>query len=231
MIGIDFDDAEYGFKEETKSDLKRHNEQLLMRLTESCQNSTFGTAALAIEYLANPTARVPKAFKQYEGRLGKHLFMCHQIHCSHSLSGLGDFTRYPDSAIFIDVQRYFRTKIAKAPSASSFVSRAATANGDGSAESSNTAQGDTEMTDAPDLSAVKSSRTYHVVDPSAQGGKLDVQRDQLAKGYYYGSTAVPFGEDDENVTRFESLESFSIIGFIPNDKVSRQYPINTRQLK
>ncbi len=78
MIGIDFDDAEYGFKEEDKSDSKRHNEQLLIKLTESCQNGTFGTAALAIEYLSNPTVRVPKPFKQYEGRLGNYLVMCYQ---------------------------------------------------------------------------------------------------------------------------------------------------------
>ena len=79
------------------------------------------------------------------------------------------------------------------------------------------------MTEAPatanDLTSVKSTRTYRVNDPTAPGGRRDVDREVLARGYEYGSTAVPISESEENVTNFETKQSFSIIGFIPSDKV------------
>ncbi|KAI9050071.1 hypothetical protein LZ554_006216 [Drepanopeziza brunnea f. sp. 'monogermtubi'] len=194
VLGVDFDDAEYGFKEEDKSSVKRDNEKLLRKLAESCKDGDFGTMAEAVDFLKIPAIKVIRPFKAYGGRLG-----------------LGDYVKYPESALFIDVERYSKTKRATAPSASNFVvSRAAAINGDG----------DTEMTDAP-LAAVKNRRDYHIVDESASQGKAIVDRTELAKGYYYGSTAVPFGEDAEAETRFKSNESFSIIGFIPNDKYER----------
>ncbi|KAG4440232.1 hypothetical protein IFR05_004311 [Cadophora sp. M221] len=202
-LGIDFDDLEFGFKEEDKSSLKKHNEAILAKLVDKCTNGMFATMAEALASLANPTVKSTRPFKQYDGRLG-----------------LGDFAKYPESALYIDVQRYFRTKQAKAPSASAFVSAAANSNGEGTAQSSNTVE-DTEMADAPALSAVKSSRAYRVNDASGAGGVVDVTREELAKGYYYGSTAVPFGQDEEDVTRFNSPQGFSIIGFVPNDKYER----------
>jgi ATP-dependent DNA helicase 2 subunit 2 len=72
---------------------------------------------------------------------------------------------------------------------------------------------------ANDLTSVKSTRTYRVNDPNAPGGRRDVDREVLARGYEYGSTAVPISESEENVTNFETKQSFSIIGFIPSDKV------------
>jgi ATP-dependent DNA helicase 2 subunit 2 len=119
----------------------------------------------------------------------------------------------------IDVKRYFNIQVAKPASAKSFVIKAPTA----STQSSNTINGDIEMTEAPatenDLTSVKSTRTYRVNDPSAPGGRRDVDREVLARGYEYGSSAVPISESDENVTNFETKQSFSIIGFIPSDKV------------
>tara|TARA_R110002060_G_scaffold66281_1_gene75133 strand:- start:1112 stop:1708 length:597 start_codon:yes stop_codon:yes gene_type:complete len=127
--------------------------------------------------------------------------------------------------LYIDVQRYFKTKQAKAPSASSYVLKAA-ANGEASAQSSHTLE-DTEMTDAPELSAVKTTRTYHVNSTTGVDGTMNVERGELAKGYYYGSSAVPFGEDEADVTRFDSPQGFSIIGFVPKDKVVLNYHIST----
>jgi ATP-dependent DNA helicase 2 subunit 2 len=66
---------------------------------------------------------------------------------------------------------------------------------------------------------VRSARTYKINDPSAPGGKRDVDREDLAKGYEYGRTAVHITESDENVTKLETFSGFEIVGFIPNDKV------------
>jgi ATP-dependent DNA helicase 2 subunit 2 len=125
--------------------------------------------------------------------------------------------------MYIDVERYFRTKAAKSLSASSYVMRPSTANGETSAQSSLTLPGDTDMPDARptgnDLSAVKNAVTYKVKDETAAWGKKDVLREDLAKGFAYGSTAVHISESDENVTKLETFQSFTIIGFIPWDKV------------
>jgi ATP-dependent DNA helicase 2 subunit 2 len=76
------------------------------------------------------------------------------------------------------------------------------------------------MRDAPDLAQVRSNIEYKVNDPTWPGGKRDVERDELSRGYLYGSTAVPISTEDENVTKLETVQSFEIIGFIPSDKVS-----------
>jgi ATP-dependent DNA helicase 2 subunit 2 len=123
--------------------------------------------------------------------------------------------------MYIDVKRYFKIRVAKPVSASSFVSKTSIT----SAQSPNTLNGDVDMTDAPangdDLSAVRNARTYRVNDASAPGGKRDIVREELAKGYEYGRTAVHISELDENVTKLETIRSFSIIGFIPSDKVCK----------
>ena len=119
--------------------------------------------------------------------------------------------------MYIDVERYFRTKSAKAPSASSFVTRTT------GAQSSHTIFGDTEMLDVPaggDLAAVRTSRTYQVNDPTAAGGKRDLEVQELEKGYEYGRTAVSISERDLSVTKLETKQSFSIIGFIPTEGAS-----------
>jgi ATP-dependent DNA helicase 2 subunit 2 len=174
----------------------------LRRLTELCENSIFGTAAEAIANLAIPEIKPTRPYSTYKGRLT-----------------LGDPQKYKSTAMFIDVERYFKTHIAKPVSAKSFVTKPSMA----STQSSSTLNGDVEMTDTPsngdDLLVVRSSRAYKVNDPSAPGGRRDVAQEELARGYEYGRTTVHISESDENVTNFETIQSFSIIGFIPSDKV------------
>ena len=185
---------------------QEHNEDLLKTLSENCEKSVFGTAAEAIDALDIPRVKKTKPYSTFKGRLS-----------------LGDFAKYPETAMFIDVERYFRTKAAKPPSASSYVMRPSTSNGEGSAQSSLTLPGDTDIPDVPsagtDLTAVKSAFRYTVKDENAPGGKQDVQREDLAKGFAYGSTAVHISESDKNVTKLETFQSFTIIGFVPWDKV------------
>lgn len=69
---------------------------------------------------------------------------------------------------------------------------------------------------------VRIARTYKVNDASIPGGKRTVEREELAKGYEYGRTAVHLSESDENVTKLETTEGFEIVGFVPIDKVSME---------
>ncbi|KAL8898376.1 MAG: hypothetical protein Q9207_006729 [Kuettlingeria erythrocarpa] len=198
IIGVDFDDAEYGFKEEDKDPQKADNEQILRSLVESC-GGVFGTLQQAVEELGMPRLKSTRPVPSYKGPLS-----------------LGDANEY-DSAICIDVERYPRTAVRRPLTASQFVQRSDQPNVDSQSTGTVLPDGDSDMPDAGtnDLTNVKSSRTYQVLDEEAPGGKRDVSRDDLAKGYEYGRTAVHISETDENVTRLETQAALEIIGFIP----------------
>ncbi|KAF7879394.1 hypothetical protein EAF04_000590 [Stromatinia cepivora] len=188
VIGVDFDDAEFGFKEEDKDLAKAENEKLLKSFTEGCSDGIFGTTVEAIEALATPVVKVTREYNTYTGPLT-----------------LGDPTKYPETAVSIDVARYFKTHQAKPVSARSYV------------ETVVDEPCEVELLDADDLTSVKQTRTYKVNDPTAPGGKRDVERDDLEKGYEYGSTIVHISQADEGVTKLPAIKDFSIIGFVPND--------------
>jgi ATP-dependent DNA helicase 2 subunit 2 len=174
----------------------------LKSLTDKCKESVFGTAAEAIDDTMIPRVKQSRPYKTYTGQLA-----------------LGDPEKYV-TAMSIDVERYFRTHKAVPASASSFVFRSDLSNGEASAS---TLDDDVTMggMSGPEggLAAVKTTRTYKVSDEAAPGGKRDVDRDELARGYEYGRTAVHIAESDENVTKLETIQSFTIIGFIPCEKV------------
>ncbi|KAM0155016.1 hypothetical protein ACHAQE_006997 [Botrytis cinerea] len=188
VIGVDFDDAEYGFKEEDKDLVKSENEKLLRSFTEKCSDGIFGTTAEAIEALATPVVKVTREYNTYTGPLI-----------------LGDVKKYPETAMSIDVARYFRTKQAKPVSAKSYVDRVTDE------------PIDVDLPNTDDLTSVTQARTYKVNDTTAPGGKRDVEKDALERGYEYGSTIVPISQSDESITKLQTIKDFSIMGFVPND--------------
>jgi ATP-dependent DNA helicase 2 subunit 2 len=125
---------------------------------------------------------------------------------------LGDPDRFP-SAMKINVERYFKTHLARPLTASTVVVKS---EGTGS-ESTQAVEGD-EM-EGVEFSAVRQARSYKVNDPDAPGGKRDVEFEDLAKGFEYGRTAVHISESEHNITKIETQKSFSIVGFIPCSKV------------
>jgi ATP-dependent DNA helicase 2 subunit 2 len=203
VLGVDFDDSEYGFKEEGKIPQKNKNEIFLKSLADQC-NGVFGTMTQAVAELSVPQLRMTKPVHSYRGTLT-----------------LGDPQTY-DTALNIDVERFPRTMIAKPPSASAFVLRA----DDGAEPTQSTGTGmavDEEdgvaRKNGNPLTNVRSAYSYTVFDADAPGGKKDVARDNLAKGFEYGRTVVPISESDENITKLESEAAMEIMGFVPNDKV------------
>lgn len=190
--GVDFDDPEFGFKEEDKLKLKAENEGLLRKLAEQC-GGQFGTMAEAVAALDLPRVKTTKPYKTYDGPLT-----------------LGDPDLHPD-AMSISVERYFKTHKAPIPSASRVHSTRA---------SGGPSQDDgDQMEVAKEFAAVKNARTYKVDDPSAPGGKRDVEFSSLAKGYEYGRTAVHISETEYNITKIETTKCFTIVGFIHQEKV------------
>lgn len=188
VLGVDFDDAEFGFKEEDKDPIKASNEAILQNLCTDC-NGVFGTLAQAVDEMKVPRTKETRPVPSYKGFLT-----------------LGNPAQY-ESAFRINVERYPKTMVAAAPSASNFVVRndmeATQTNGDEDAGASN-----------DNLAAVHTTRTYQVEDEDAPGGKKDVDRDELAKGYEYGRTAVHISESDRNITTYETQQGLDIIGFV-----------------
>ncbi|TKA69171.1 hypothetical protein B0A49_04616 [Cryomyces minteri] len=204
IIGVDFDDPLYGYKEEDKDETKAHNEQIFESLARAC-NGVYGTMAQAIDELSIPRIKPVRPVHSYKGFLT-----------------LGNPEEY-DSAMAVDVERYPRTSVARPPTASQFVVRSDMAPGESSMSSSSMfPNGSGEGAQNQDgLAAVKNARTYQISDEEAPGGKRDVEREELAKGYEYGRTAVHIAESDENVTTYETRKGLDIIGFVPREKYQR----------
>jgi ATP-dependent DNA helicase 2 subunit 2 len=203
ILGADFDDPEYGVKEENKDARKAENEELLRNLAESCDGA-YGTLEQAVSELDIPRVKVVKSMASFRGHLQ-----------------LGNPEVY-ETAVRIPVERYYRTYVAKPPSASSYVLRSDLAAGEetGGQPESAAAQ-ENEPGDGNTLTSVRNLRTYQVTDESAPGGKIDVERDDLAKGYEYGRTAVHIDTTDENITTLETFAGLELIGFIANDQYER----------
>ncbi|KAL7960720.1 SPOC like C-terminal domain-containing protein [Trichoderma compactum] len=193
VLGIDFDAPDYGFKEDDKPSIKKQNEETLKTLVDGCgQDSRFASIVEAIDDMNEPRAKSVKPYKAYDGLLT-----------------LGDPKNAP-AVVEIHVERYFKTHLARPPTASTVVVKEEQAGG--------SQEADDEKMDGVELTAVKQARTYKVNDPDAPGGKRDVEFESLAKGYEYGRTAVHISESDHNVTKLETQKSFKIIGFVQKEK-------------
>lgn len=207
VLGVDFDDAEYGFKEETKDSIKADNEEMLKQLCQDC-TGTFGTLAQAVDELNVPRVKPTKPVASYTGSLT-----------------LGNPEDY-ETALSIDIERFPKTMVAKAATSSAFVLRQDMAAGEAT-QSTATINGDDAEASHDGLAAVKNARTYQIEDETAPGGKRDVDRDELSKGYEYGRTAVHISESDQNVTNYETQKNFDIIGFVDKKQVSLIFAIGT----
>jgi ATP-dependent DNA helicase 2 subunit 2 len=194
VLGVDFDDAEYGVKEDNKPEYKAQNERLLRKFTEDC-GGKYGTMQEALDWLKVPRIKVVRPVTTYKGRLL-----------------LGD-PGNDETLLSMDIERYPKTMIARPPTASSFVLRQ-----DG-------------VSQADGMEVVRHHRSYTVDHPkhaeATAEGKLDVPRDELARGYQYGKTAVHIAESDENITKMETEQGYQIIGFVPMENLERYMILDT----
>lgn len=69
------------------------------------------------------------------------------------------------------------------------------------------------------LTTVRRTYTYQVRDKDAPGGKRDVERDELDKGYEYGRTTVDISKSDEGISKMVTKAGLEFIGFIPSANV------------
>jgi ATP-dependent DNA helicase 2 subunit 2 len=142
---------------------------------------------------------------------------------------LGDNETFEES-VTIDVERYPCTMVAKPPSASSFVARTDLGPEPGaSTQSSATIKVENHQASGQ-LAAVRNQRVYQVDNPDEPGVKMNVEPDELERGYEYGRTAVHISEADQTVVKLETSQSLAIIGFVPDDKVRIPEPFNSSMI-
>ncbi|KIW67884.1 hypothetical protein PV04_07099 [Phialophora macrospora] len=187
VLGVDFDDPEYGFKEEDKPKDKAKNERILKHLVD-LSGGQFGTMQEAIDDLSRPAIKAVRPTPTYRGQLR-----------------LGDPTQY-DTALSIDVERYMKVSVRRAPTASAYISRPS---------------GIAEEEDGDGLTTVHSLYKYRVSGDEYEGGTKILDRDELAKGYEYGRTAVSIAESEQNITKYETEAAYDILGFVPADNIER----------
>ena len=196
VLGVDFDDDDFGFKEEGKSKQKARNEETLRNLVENC-DGVYGTLEAAVQELGMPRIKLPRPVPSFKGQLM-----------------LGNPKEY-DSAMTIDVERYSRVMVARAPTASSYVHKS---NVSQEAGSSATVIEDGQGAGNA-MAVVRNTYSYQVPD-GIKGEKKDIPREELAKGYEYGRTIVPISESDQNVTKLETEAALELMGFVPSEKVT-----------
>lgn len=154
----------------------------------------------AIDELGTPRIHIPKPVATYKGQLQ-----------------LGDSATY-DTSMRIDVERYPKTKVATAPTGSKFLLKIGQPD-----QPEQPAAEDVEMEDATDENQggyMHANRVYEIKDESKMDGKREVERNELAKGYTYGNTAVHIEDADQNITKLETSAGLDLVGFIPQANVS-----------
>ncbi|KAK6353706.1 ATP-dependent DNA helicase II subunit 2 [Orbilia blumenaviensis] len=184
VLGVDFDDPEFGFLETDKSPVKAENEIALRELCDRC-DGIFGTVAEAVEEIQRPRTKKTRPVHSFRGHLS-----------------IGNESINPESTLSIDVERFPRTMVAKPPTASSFALSS-------------------ELDPTNDLQTIRNTRTFQVGDDDAPGKSIDIDREDMAKGYLYGRTIVPISAEDQEIVKFNTGASLKIVGFIPKSGFER----------
>ena len=156
----------------------------------------------AIEELGTPRLKSTRPVPSYKGQLT-----------------LGN-AETSDAAMCIDVERYPRVMVRRPAAASNLF--LPSDKGKTSAQSSSTVQNGTQSgqeADSKPSDAPLGSRMYQVEDAKAEDGKRRISREDLARGYEYGRTAVHISESDLNVTKLETKAGMEIMGFVPQANV------------
>lgn len=129
---------------------------------------------------------------------------------------LGNPEVFP-SATSIQVERWPATKVSRPDSASTVVLKS-----EPTGTQSTMTLGEEEAgydNGHSNFSSVQQHRVYKITDLDVPGGKRDVEYEQLSKGYEYGSTAVPIAEAEWGITKLDTKQEFTILGFVAKEKV------------
>lgn len=172
---------------------------MLKDFVENC-NGKFGTLAEAVQQTDIPRTKEVRPIPNYKGTLT-----------------LGNNKEY-EATLTIDVERYPCTMVAKPPSASKFAVRTDLGGEEAETQTTVTLAGE-DPTAGGQLAPVRNQRVYKVENPDEPGTIINVEFEDLERGYEYGRTAVHISEGDRSVVDFESNPGLELIGFVHQEKV------------
>lgn len=162
----------------------------------SCRNISALVSKLGI-----PFVKTVRPFRSYRGTLT-----------------IGWTDKLEEATISINVEQFACVMPAKPLTEKQFAGRK-DEGADGTGQSSITMQESGDVQESEGLAAVKRTRAYQVDDPSAPGGKRDVEKDDLEKGFEYGRTAVHVNADDMSLVQLETSPGLEVVGFVAQEKV------------
>ncbi|KAH7908209.1 SPOC like C-terminal domain-containing protein [Hygrophoropsis aurantiaca] len=214
--GVDFDDEEFQFQEDDKSNIKSENEAFYHKLTNALDVGIIGTCAHALQDISRPEVKQVKS-----SLIG-------------SVIRLGDVDVRPDEAIEVIVRASKCTALARPKSWKKFGHRETD-------EDAFMEGGDEDEPKA--VFAQLKMRTEYYIDRSEQnadeemkteeeenedselGHKKDdnlekVEKEQLVKGFKYGSTYAPC--PDGQFPRLPTRKGIDICGFFPAKSFRRE---------
>ncbi|KIY45729.1 SPOC domain-like protein [Fistulina hepatica ATCC 64428] len=229
VVGIDFDDADFGLAEEDKSEIKRVNEQFYHEFCGALNDGVIGTCEYALQETARPDIRATTS----------------------ALTGttlrLGDTEARSEEAIEIEIKTAKCTAIARPKGWKKFAirqnERQKHKNGGDEEE-----PGDFIVDEGPDLpkkvifSQLK-MRSDYVLDKRVRSGDADenddsdeenaplgpdglpvylerVEKEGLVKGFKYGKTYVPC--PDGQFARLPTRKGIDILAFFPIKNFPRE---------
>ncbi|TDL15840.1 SPOC domain-like protein [Rickenella mellea] len=239
IVGVDFDDEEFGFQEEDKSHIKRENEQFLSTFVSSLTNGILGTCAFALQECVRP-----------EPKLTKSALMAYVLR-------LGDVATRPEEAVEVLVKTSKCTAVARPPSMKKFAKRVKVGEAevddmDIDFDDSNEVDGE----DKKDIYAMLKMRTEYYLDrvdgeggdgenendnPEGEGEQQDgeggekktteaverVDKEQLIKGFKYGSSYAPC--PDGQFPKLTTEKGIDICGFFPDKNLRRDWAMSEVQ--
>ncbi|KAH7926187.1 SPOC domain-like protein [Leucogyrophana mollusca] len=205
VVGVDFDDDEFPFHEEEKSNIKSENEAFYHKLTDALENGIVGTCAYALQEISRPD------IKQVKSAL------------MATVIRLGDVDVRPDEAIEVAVKATKCTALARPKSWKKFSSRE---------HGEDISMGGEDEEESKTFFAELKMRTEYYIDrgshdddddansedeegSEAAGRKNDnlekVEKEQLIRGFKYGSTYAPC--PDGQFPRLPTRKGIDICGF------------------
>ncbi|KAG4306170.1 hypothetical protein PORY_000158 [Pneumocystis oryctolagi] len=200
IIGIDFDSYSYGYKEQFKSITKTSNEKDLLNFANMC-GGTFSSMVDVVDFLNTPNLKKVHPVSLFNGTLT-----------------IGDPQNYSD-AIKIMVQRYPRTRLAKAPSAHRY--NVLKKKSEPSSNIEQLTQIDLDLNNNGErehFSEVLITKTYKIEE---EGSEKEISKDDVELGYVYGKTIIPINIMDEEEFKYRTNTELTILGFIRNKSFPR----------
>uniref|UniRef100_A0A8H7Y8Y4 ATP-dependent DNA helicase II subunit 2 n=1 Tax=Psilocybe cubensis TaxID=181762 RepID=A0A8H7Y8Y4_PSICU len=217
VVGVDFDDEELPYAEADKSNIKRVNESFYHQLTSSMNSGVVGTCAYALRETTAPEVKQTKSVL-----VGTQL-------------RIGDFAARSDEAIEVPVKMSKCTALARPKSWKKFVlmqkeKDAMEVDNDVSVYSQVTGQTQFAVQEDEDEEKEKEKVKQEdvkmeendeaQVPPKTKG--LQVEKEELTKGFKYGTTFVPVPEGEGQFMRLTTHKGIDLISFFAADTFRRE---------